>query len=85
METIGKVRLLPVGTPGLPPREQNMELWCDERIEVQHVPMRHDRYTVAYLCTRLPHSADEPHVSEPDDLMTGRKNADPFIIVWGGE
>lgn len=81
---VGKVRLLPPGSP-VPPRGEDPMLWCDETIPVEEVPgMVHEQFTISYLCTRDPHPPDEVHVSDPGDPARSR-SLDPRIIVWGGE
>ena len=92
MQTLGRVRILPHDTPGLPPAVPDDEnggyqdeiacmvtVWATDSPEVME--FLNDAEAGAY-CTRPKHLEYEIHVSRMRDEYTSMPLA---IVVWGGE
>ena len=92
--TTGRVRLLPPGTPGVPPPVRSVngryrdEEACMGSIDTEEVPDGHrwsgpaDEGYIGFYCTRPPHAEDEPHICHLTDEDSCKLQV---LIVWGGE
>lgn len=91
---VGKVRVLPPDTPGLPPATELLpevgyrhdgtcEVCFDADPEIiAQVPGTHAATMVGFYCTRDRHDPDEVHVTHYRSALDQPVSA---LIVWGGE